>query len=155
MTWAELDLDKGEWLIPKEKTKMRRPHLVLLARQVVALLREQQALTGGGRWVFPGRNNAHRPLSDAALSVALKSLWYESDVMTAHGFRATASTLLNGELGYDSALVELQLGHAPRDRVAGIYDRSQRISERRELMQRWADYLDQLKSEATARAAAR
>lgn len=154
MEWSEVNLEKSEWVIPAAKTKMRREHLVPLARQVVLMLREQQALTGGGRWVFPGRNNSHRPLSDAALSVALKSLWYESDVMTVHGFRATASTLLN-ELGFDSALIELALAHAKRDRVAGIYDRSQRLPERREMIQRWADYLDGLKAEAVARAAAR
>jgi integrase len=155
MEWSELDLRKAEWIIPAPKTKMRRPHLVFLARQVVEMLRTQEALTGGGRWVFPGRNNAHRPLSDAALSVALGSLFYDSGTMTPHGFRATASSLLNGELHYDSALVELALGHVKRDRVAGIYDRSQRLPERRELYQRWADYLDQLRTAASARAAAR
>jgi integrase len=155
MEWSELNLDKGEWLLSAAKTKMRRPHLAFLARQVVEMLRQQQLLTGGGRWVFPGRVNAHRPLSDAAMSVALKSLFYESSQVTPHGFRGTFSTLLNGELHYDSALVELCLGHVKRDRVAGIYDRSQRLAERRELYQRYADYLDSLRADAITRAAGR
>jgi integrase len=144
--WSEIDLDKAEWVLPGAKMKMRRPHLVPLASQVVELLKTQRVLTGGGRYVFPGRNNSHRPLSDAALGKALKLIFFNSDVQTAHGFRATASTLLNGELNYDSAVIELQLAHAKSDKVAAIYDRAQRLPERRAMMQAWADYLDSLRS---------
>jgi integrase len=144
--WSEIDLDKAEWLLPASKMKMRRPHLVPLATQVVELLKTQRVLTGAGRYVFPGRNNPHRPLSDAALGKALKMLEITSAVHTAHGFRATASTLLNGELHFDSAIIELQLAHVKADKVAAIYDRAQRLPERRAMMQRWADYLDELRA---------
>jgi integrase len=144
--WSEIDLDKAEWVIPASKMKMRRPHLVPLPSQVVELLKTQHVLTGGGRYVFPGRNNLHRPMSDAALGKALKLIFFNSDMQTPHGFRATASTLLNGELHFDSAIIELQLAHVKGDRVAGIYDRSQRLPERRAMMQKWADYLDTLRA---------
>lgn len=142
--WSEIDLDKGEWLLPAQKMKMRRAHLVPLARQAVEILRTQHVLSGHKRFVFPSPRSG-RPLSDMALAVAMHSLLIvDSSVHTIHGFRSTASTLLN-ERGYDSAVVELQLGHAKRDRVAAVYDRAQRLPERRKMMQEWADYLDSLR----------
>jgi integrase len=126
--------------------KMRRPHVVPLAPQVVELLKAQQLLTGGGRYLFPGRNNVHMPLSDAALGKGLKMLEFQSDVHTAHGTRSTASTLLN-EMGWDSALIELQLAHQKSDKVAAVYDRAQRLPERRKMMVAWADYLDTLRAQ--------
>lgn len=144
--WSEIDLDKGEWLLPPARMKMRRAHMVPLATQVVELLREQQLLTGGGRYIFPGRNNVHMPLSDGALGKGLKMIYFMSDMHTAHGFRATASTLLNGELHYDSAIIELQLAHQKSDKVAAIYDRASRLPERRAMMQKYADYLDSLRA---------
>jgi integrase len=152
--WSEINLQRAEWIIPVHRMKMRRihrrAHLVPLSRQSIEILKRQQALTGDGRYVFPGDRNKLRPMSENALTVALNSLrWLmpADEPYTAHGFRATASSLLNGELGVDSALVELQLAHRKRDKIAAVYDRSERVPERRALMQTWADYLDKLKAE--------
>jgi integrase len=145
LEWTEIDLDKAEILLPPAKTKMRRPHLIPLATQAVELLRAQQMMTGNHRYVFPGRNNVHRPLSDAALNKALRRMFITQDEHCAHGFRSTASTLLNGVLGYESSLVELQLAHVSGD-VKSVYDRNQHVDARRKMLQAYADYLDSLRA---------
>lgn len=146
--WSEVNLDKAEWVIPAARMKMRRPHLVPLSTQALAILREQHAITGAGRYVFPSKGHPDKPLSDNGFREALRMVLFASqeprDSHTMHGFRSSASTLLNGELRIDSALVELQLAHAKGDKVAGIYDRSQHVPERAAMMQSWADYLDGL-----------
>jgi integrase len=151
MEWSEIDFDKAEWAIPKEKMKMRRPHIVPLSTQALAILRAAHAVTGRDRYCFRTRR-LDESLSENAFREAMNTILGAMDeprgVHTMHGFRSSASTLLNGELGIDSALIELQLAHQKADKVAGIYDRSQRIPERRVLMQTWADYLDKLKREA-------
>ena len=149
--WSEIDLKGGEWKLPASKMKMRRPHLVPLARQAVVILRIQHALSGNGRYVFPGPRTL-RPLSDMSLTAALHSISpvFGREDHSVHGFRSTASTLLN-ELGYDSALIELQLAHVKTDKVAAVYDRSQRLPERKKMMQAWADYLDGLRTAAHKR----
>jgi integrase len=141
--WSEFDLDGAEWKIPAPRMKMKRPHLVPLSTQAVAILRKQHELTGHGPLVFPGVRSG-RPMSDATMGLALKVMLIESDRHVPHGFRVSASTLLN-EKGFDSALIELQLSHAKRDKIAGIYDRSQRVPERKAMMQAWSDYIDELK----------
>jgi len=150
MEWAEVDFDKKEWVIPVEKMKMRRPHVVPLTKQALEILRSAHKVTGKDRYVFRTRR-LDEPLSEngfrEALHTILGALGEQKDVHTMHGFRSSASTLLNGELGIDSALIELQLAHVKGDRVAGIYDRSQRLPERRQMMQKWAAYLDKLKRE--------
>lgn len=156
MEWREINFERAEWLIPAEKMKMRRPHLVPLSTQALAILREQHKNTGKGRYVFPAkrltRHTEELPLSENAFREALGAVLVfmraHREEHTMHGFRSSASTLLNGELGIDSALIELQMAHVKGDRVQGIYDRSQRIPERRELMQKWADYIDRLRSAA-------
>jgi integrase len=144
--WAEFNLDRAEWLIPAHKMKMRRPHLVPLSTQSLEILRDQFKHTGSARFVFPGREG--RPLSEGAFKVAL-GYFCPSSEHTPHGFRSTASTMLRDQLGYDSEFVELQLAHAKSDKVAAIYDRSQRLPERRKLMQAWSDYLDALRAKAS------
>jgi integrase len=124
---------------------MRRQHLVPLPTQALEILREQYKHTGSGRFVFPGREG--RPLSEGAFKVAL-SYFCPSTEHTPHGFRSSASTMLREPLGFDSEIVELQLAHAKGDKVAAIYDRSQRLPERRALMQKWSDYLDTLRAQA-------
>jgi integrase len=89
-------------------------------------------------------------MSDAGMGVAIKNMFIPAESHVPHGFRVSASTLLN-ELGFDSALIELQLSHAKRDMVAGIYDRSQRVAERKAMMQRWSDYIDELKAKRARR----
>ena len=147
--WSEFHLDAADdlgplWRIPKERMKMAREHLVPLSTQAVAILRDLHALTGNGYLVFPGLRSRDRPISDNTLNAALRRLGYSSDEMTAHGFRAMASTLLN-EQGFSPDVIELQLAHQERNKVRAAYNRSQRFDERRRMMQHWADYLDQLK----------
>jgi integrase len=146
--WTEIDLKGPEWKLPSHKMKMRKPHVVPLSRQALAVLKTQHALSGAGRYVFPGPRTM-RPLSDMSLTAALHNISpaFSREDHSVHGFRSTASTLLN-ELGYDSALIELQLAHVKSDKVAGVYDRSQRLAERRKMMQEWADYLDKLRAGA-------
>jgi len=138
-----MDLDAAEWRIAAHRMKMRQQHLVPLARQAVALLRDIQPLTGRGRYVFPSPRSADRPLSDNAITAALRRMGYTGDQMSWHGFRAMASTLLN-ELGFSPDIIELQLAHQERNEVRAAYNRAQRLDERRKMMQAWADYLDGL-----------
>jgi integrase len=142
--WAEMDLDAGEWRIAAHRTKMRRPHFVPLARQAVDILREIEPLTGRGRYVFPSPRSALRPLSDNAITAALRRIGYTGEQMSWHGFRAMASTLLN-ETGYPPDVIELQLAHQERNEVRAAYNRAQRLEERRKMMQAWANYLDALR----------
>jgi integrase len=143
--WAEMDLDAGEWRIAAPRMKMRRPHLVPLAKQAVAILREIEPLTGRGRYVFPSPRSTQRPLSDNAITAALRRIGYTGEHMSWHGFRAMASTLLN-ELGFPPDIIELQLAHQERNEVRAAYNRAQRLDERRRMMQAWADYLDGLRA---------
>jgi integrase len=150
--WREFDLGdidqygRGhEWRIPGERMKMGEMHVVPLARQAVAILKELQPLTGKGRFVFPAIGKGQRPLSENTLNGALRRLGYTGEQMTAHGFRSMASTLLN-EQGVHPDLIELQLAHAERNKVRAAYNRAQRLAERRTMMQQWADYLDKLRS---------
>jgi integrase len=143
--WSEIDLEAAEWRIAAHRMKMRRPHLVPLARQAVVILREIEPLTGRGRYVFPSPRSVQRPLSDNAVTAALRRIGYTGEQMSWHGFRAMASTLLN-ELGFPPDIIELQLAHQERDEVRAAYNRAQRLDERRKMMQAWADYLDGLRS---------
>jgi integrase len=139
--WVEIDLDDAEWRIAAHRMKMRRPHLVHLAKQAVEILREIEPLTGRGRYVFPSPRSSQRPLSDNAITAALRRIGYTGDQMSWHGFRAMASTLLN-ELGFPPDVIELQLAHQERNEVRAAYNRAPRLDERRRMMQAWADYLD-------------
>jgi integrase len=143
--WAEIDFKAAEWRLPAHKMKMRRPHVVPLSKQALTILKTQHAISGAGRFVFPGPRTL-RPLSDMTLTVALHNISpaFSREDHSVHGFRSTASTLLH-ELSYESELIELQLAHVKADKVAGVYDRSQRLMERRKMMQAWADYLDSLR----------
>jgi integrase len=143
--WSEFDFDSGTWRIPARRMKMDEEHLVPLATQVTALLREIEPLTGRGRLVFPALHTALRPISENTLNVALRRLGYSGEQMTSHGFRSTASTLLN-EQGWHPDLIELQLAHAERNKVRAAYNKAKRLDERRRMMQAWGDYLDGLKA---------
>jgi integrase len=141
--WAELDLDGAIWRIPANKMKRRQEHLVPLSRQAVELLRQLYPLTGAGLFVFPSARAASRYMSENAVTAALRRMGYEPGVMTAHGFRTMASTLLN-ELGWESDAIERQLAHAERDGVRAAYNRAEYLAERRKMMQAWAAHLDVL-----------
>lgn len=144
--WAEFDLDAGEWNIPAGKMKMRQPHLVPLCGQAVAILRELHPLTGRGQYVFPGGRSPRRPMSNNAINAALRRMGYGTDAMTAHGFRATARTILDEVLGYRVDYIEHQLAHAVKDPNGRAYNRTAHLPERRKMMQGWADYLDGLRA---------
>jgi integrase len=144
--WAELDLEESEWRISASKMKMRRPHRVPLSRQAVAIIRDLQAITGGGRWLFPSVRTTARPMSENTLNAALRRLGYSSDQMTAHGFRAMASTRLNEMGRWNPDAIERQLGHQEADDVRRAYMHSAEFwTERVKMMQAWADYLDELR----------
>ncbi len=145
MLWADVDLFAREWRPYVSKTDFH--HIVPLSTQAITILEAIKPLTGGGGYVFPSSRGDGRPMSDNTIRTALKSLGYESDVMTAHGFRTTASTLLN-EHGWSPDAIERQLAHSPRDQVRAAYNRAQYLEERRRMMQSWADYLDGLKNGA-------
>jgi integrase len=145
--WSEIRLDgeQPEWRIPAERMKMREAHIVPLSRQSATILRELQPITGRQQYVFPAIGGGGRPLSENTLNGAIRRLGYSGKEMTAHGFRTMASTLLN-EQGVHPDLIELQLAHAERNTVRAAYNRVQRLAERRAMMQIWADYLDQLRT---------
>jgi len=143
--WAEFDLDKAVWTIPASRTKMRREHQVPLSRQALAILSELHALTGDGRLVFPGLRTADRPISENTMNAALRRLGYSQDEVTAHGFRATASTLLNESGKFSADAIERALAHQDPDPVRRAYARGAFWKERVEMAQWWSDYLDRLK----------
>ncbi|ECJ2442423.1 TPA: tyrosine-type recombinase/integrase [Salmonella enterica] len=140
--WTEFDLDNDLWQIPKERMKMRRPHLVPLSRQVKSHLLELKKITGWGKYVFPGRNDAHKPMSEASINQVIKRIGFAGKV-TGHGFRHTMSTILH-EKGFNSAWIEAQLAHADRNTIRGTYNHAQYLDGRRDMLQWYADYLDEL-----------
>lgn len=144
--WEEFTLDgkEPEWRIPAERMKMGELHVVPLAHQAVTMLKELREVTGPGGYVFPALTDSNRPMSENALTAALRRMGYTGDEMTWHGFRTIASTLLN-EQGWHPDLIELQLAHAERNSVRAAYNKAQRVPERRKMMQAWADYLSELK----------
>ncbi len=143
--WEDFDLKKGIWRIPAEKMKMKEEHIVPLASQVVELLESVKALTGGYDLVFPGSHDFSKPMSENTLTYAIrKRLGFDA---TAHGFRTTASTILN-ESGYRVDVIERQLAHGERNKVRAAYNRSQYLAERTGMMQWYADYLAGLKAGA-------
>lgn len=150
--WSEIDLDAGLWTVPADRMKRRKvgkmhgaPHLVPLARQAVDALRDLQPLTGRGEYVFPGERSHERPMSDAAINAALRALGFSQDEVTAHGFRATARTILAERLAFDESVIEAQLAHAVKDSLGRAYNRTEFRAERIAMMQTWADYLDSLR----------
>jgi len=146
--WSEFDLDAGIWAIPAGKMKMRKPHTVPLSLQTVAFFREIHAATGPSGYVFPSVRTRARPMSENTLNAALRRLGYSSSEMTAHGFRATASTLLNESGKWNPDAIERALAHGESDKVRAAYHRGTHWNERVEMAQWWSDYLDTLRSGA-------
>ena len=143
--WAELDLDAAKWRIPASKMKMKLDHLVPLSVQAVALLRTVHPATGHGRYVFPSLRTGERPMSENTINAALRGMGYSAEVHTAHGFRAIARTIMDEVMGERVDLIEHQLAHAVKDPNGRAYNRTAHLPARREMMQRWADYLDKLR----------
>jgi integrase len=146
--WEEFDLVGALWTIPASKTKMRKDHLVPLSRQAVTLLEEVKALTGPKGYVFPSIRTRSRPMSDNTINAGLRRLGYASNEMTAHGFRAMASTLLNESGKWHPDAIERALAHGDSDKVRAAYHRGAHWQERVEMAQWWSDYLDQLRNGA-------
>lgn len=146
MRWSELDLEKGVWTIPAERMKQRHAHTVPLSRQSVAILTDMQGLTGNGLFVFPSIRTRERPMSENTVNGALRRLGYAGSEMTAHGFRSTASTLLNESGKWNPDAIERALSHAEKNQVRAAYNRGSYWTERVEMAQWWSDYLDNLKT---------
>jgi integrase len=142
--WSEFDLPNAEWRIPASRMKMSEQHIVPLSTQALTILRELHAYTGDGKYLFPSMRTRERCMSNNTVNAALRRLGYSSEEQTGHGFRSMASTLLN-EQGFPPDVIELQLAHAERNKVRAAYNKAQRLTERRKMMQAWADYLDGLR----------
>jgi integrase len=156
--WSEIDLEQGIWTIPPARMKREKdgkehgdPHLVPLPTQAVSILKELQHLTGHGRLVFPGERDHERPISENSVRTALISLGYTSELQTWHGFRATARTMLAERLDVDPLLIEAQLAHAVKDANGRAYNRTKYLEQRVKMMQRWADYLEMLRTKESGR----
>lgn len=145
--WDELDFDKAVWRIKPEKMKTRQEHAVPLSRQVLELFTEAKVLTGHGRYVFPSLQSAQQPMSENTINTAIRRLGFGKEEMTAHGFRAMASTLLNqSEKRWSPDAIERALAHKDKDPVRAAYNRGAYWDERVEMVQWWSDYLDELKA---------
>lgn len=140
--WKEIDWGKAEWRIPAERMKMKQLHIVPLSRQAITVLRELEALSDNKPYVFPNEHNPSTFMSENTMLFALYRMGYHSRA-TGHGFRSTASTILN-EHGFRPDVIERQLAHSERNSVRAAYNHAQYLSERREMMQWWADHLDRL-----------
>jgi len=138
--WEEFDLEKGEWAIPGVRMKKEKPHLVPLPRQAVAMLEELTELAHGSEWVFPSRMTKKKPISHSTLNVAIRGLDLDVREFVIHDFRRTASTHLH-ETGYNSDWIEKALAHETKG-IRGVYNRAEYIDQRREMLQWWADFVD-------------
>ena len=152
--WADVDLDRQVWLLPVEDMKLTlkekanrkgQVHTVPLARQAVEVLRKLYPFTSSSPYVFPGRA-ASRAMSENTVNLALRTMGYDRETITGHGFRATARTMLHETLGFSPDAIEAQLGHRVPDRLGTAYNRTQHLDERTRMMQEWADYLDKVKA---------
>jgi integrase len=145
--WDEFNIKAAEWKIPAEKMKMREPHVVPLAKQTVALLDDLRAHTGHSKYLFPSLRSNLRPISENTVNASLRRMGYASSEMTGHGFRSMASTLLN-EQGFHPDWIEAQLAHSDDNSVRAAYNYAKYLKQRRKMMEKWANYLDQLRGTA-------
>ena len=145
--WSEIDLEKSQWKIPGEKMKAKTNHIVPLSKQAKEVLEEIRPLTGNSRYIFPSVRGIHQPMSNNAVTAALRRMGYTTEEMTGHGFRSMASTLLN-EQGWKWDAIERQLAHSERNNVRAAYNYAEYLPERTEMMQAWADFLDECKEKS-------
>ncbi len=150
LEWTEINWGEKRIELPGEKTKTREPHIIPLSKQALAILGDIANAPKRGKYVFPSARGASRPLSENGVRTALRALGYDNETMTPHGFRAMARTLLDEVLGYRIEWIEQQLGHAVKDVHGRAYNRTKHLKQRTEMMQRWADYLDQLAQQSTS-----
>jgi integrase len=150
--WSEISFEKAEWRIPAVRMKMDTPHIVPLSKQALVILYDlKKSAAERGRFMFPVLGSKDGVMSDNTLTLALRTLGYGGNVMTVHGFRSMASTLLNEQQLWHSDAIERQLAHAPRNKVRAAYNYAEHLPERRRMMQAWADYLDELREAAHMR----
>ena len=145
MEWTELNLAEATWHIPGEKMKSGNDHIVPLAKQSVAIIKEIRPLTSRSMYVFPSARSAHRPMSENAVLAAFRRMGISKEELSGHGFRATARTILAEILEFRVDIIEHQLAHAVKDTNGQAYNRTSFIKQRREMMQVWADYLVNLR----------
>ncbi len=145
MEWSEVNFDKAVWTLPADKMKMRQPHAVPLSRQAVEILTSMQGLTGKGRYVFPSVRTRSRPISENTVSASLRRMGFTKEQMTAHGFRTSASSLLNESGKWNPDAIERALAHMVSGEIRRIYNQSAYWAERIAMAQWWSDYLDELR----------
>ncbi len=145
MEWAEINFDKAVWTLPSDKMKMRQPHAVPLSRQALAFLKSMQGLTGKGKYVFPSIRTRARPISENTVTAALRRMGYTKEQMTTHGFRTSASSLLNESGKWNPDAIERALAHMVSGEIRRIYNQSAYWAERVAMAQWWSDYLDELR----------
>ncbi|PCJ99160.1 MAG: integrase [Zetaproteobacteria bacterium] len=141
--WEEIDFEAKEWIIPAERMKMKKEHVVPLSRQAIEILKDQKEIAGEWPLVFPSSVRPAQSISNNTILGAIKRLGYQGR-MTGHGFRALAMSTIKQELGYRHEVVDRQLAHAPRNKIDAAYDRALFLKERAKMMQEWADYIDGL-----------
>ena len=149
--WPEFDFGENLWRIPGSKMKMGIEHVVPLSTQSVEILLTVREITGDGKYVFPSIRTGDRPMSENTVNVALRRLGYTSDEMTGHGFRSTASTLLNESGKWQPDAIEAALAHQDKNKVRGSYNRGQYWAERVAMAQWWSDYLDELREDCVTK----
>jgi integrase len=149
LEWIEVKFKQTRIELPAEKMKMQEPHIIPLSTQAMEILQELQPITGRGKYVFPSARGPSRPLSDNGVRTALRTLGYTNEQISPHGFRAMARTILDEVLNFPLDWIEHQLAHAVRDPNGRAYNRTKHISQRQQMMQTWADYLDGLANENT------
>ncbi|KGM06951.1 Integrase [Methylophaga thiooxydans] len=146
--WLSIDFENAEWRLSAPDTKMKTTqHIVPLSDQAISILKEIEPLTGRGKYIFPSIRTNSRPMSENTINAALRRMGYPKDVMTGHGFRSMASTLLN-EQGWNPDAIERQLSHCERNGVRAAYNYAEYLPERKKMMQAWSDYLDGLREGA-------
>lgn len=145
MRWGELDLNRAKWTIPAERTKMRRPHEVPLSRQAIEIIETMRPISGIAEFVFPAFHSRTKPISENTVNQALRRLGYQG-VMTAHGFRSTASSLLNESERWSPDVIESALAHQDQNAIRATYNRASYWKSRVEMMQWWSDHLDTLRA---------
>lgn len=143
--WTEINFNECEWRIPAQRMKMDEQHIVPLSDQSIRIFEELKPITGSGKYVFPSGRSYSRPMSNNAITAALRRMGFEQGTMTAHGFRSMASTLLN-EQGFNRDWIERQLAHGERDKIRAAYNYAQYLPERRKMMQAWSDYLNEIRN---------
>lgn len=142
-TWTEFDLEEATWIIPANRMKMRRDHIVPLSRQALALIEQLKEFNGHREWILPNQAHPRKAMSNATITRAIMRMGYK-DKMTGHGFRALAMTTIKEKLGYRHEVIDRQLAHAQKNKIVAAYDRAEFLDDRRKMMQEYADYIDKI-----------